>query len=170
MLRLFILLFFLTTIWIHGFSQNSITLRVSETDISDKQVGDTLLISVFCDEVSDVIMGWQIYLLYDEDVIKYNSLDFKQSNMSGDWFENNIGNMWAANWLDPTFIGVGLFPGEKIFELVFIYLGGQTDITWGMESITEEGRIIKGETMVADGSVKPFKLNLINGCICNKEN
>jgi len=169
--KLFIIIIILSSSWIHVISQDSMTLRVSEIDITDKQIGDTLYISVFCDDASDVIMGWQIYLLFDEDVVRYISLDYKQPDMSGDdWFDNSLGYMWAANWLDPTFKGVGLYPGEKLFELSFAYLGGQTDITWGKEAINEEGLLIKGETMVANSKVKPFKLNLINGCICKKSN
>ena len=169
MKKIFLIILILSSTWIQVISQESITLRVSEIDITDKLPGDTLYVSVFCDEVSDVIMGWQIYLLYDEDVLEYVSLNYKQTNMAGDWFENDLGYMWAANWLDPTFKGVSLYPGEKLFELAYVYLGGQTDINWGLEVINEGGKLIKGETMVADSKVKPFKLNLIKGCICKKD-
>ena len=170
MKKIFILIIVLSTAWIQVISQESITLRISEIDVTEKSAGDTLLIPVYCDEVSDVITGWQFYLLFDENVIEYVKINFKQSDMIDDWFENSLGYMWAASWLDPTFKGIGLYPGEKIFELVFVYTGGNTKITWGMESISEEGKLVKGETMVVDGSFKPFELNLVSGCICKKGN
>ena len=80
MKKIFILIIVLSTAWIQVISQESITLRISEIDVTEKSAGDTLLIPVYCDEVSDVITGWQFYLLFDENVIEYVKINFKQSH------------------------------------------------------------------------------------------
>ena len=164
-----LLIVLLLLIGLKNFSQSeSISFRLDAIDISRYEIGDTLYISCYCDDISDDITGWQIYFLFDTEVLSYIGIKYKQSQMTGNWYENCIGNMWAANWLDPTFKGIELFDGEKLFELTFIYNGGETNLSWSRETINESGKLVKGETMVIDTKFKPFELNLIDGCVCKK--
>lgn len=149
-------------------AQEKMTLRLDNIDASKYQKGDEIVIAAYCDEITDVITGWQFYFQFTEEVMTYVELTYKNPAMEGEWINSSIGYLWSANWVDPNLKGVSLNSGDKLFELTFIYNGGTTDLTWSTESENIDGKLIFGETMVVDGKYKEYELKLVNGCVCNK--
>lgn len=150
-------------------AQETMTLRLNDIDASKYQKGDTIIVSAYCDEITDIITGWQFYFQFKEEVITYIGINYKIPVMEGEWINSSLGYLWSANWVDPKLVGVSINPGTKLFDLAFIYNGGTTDLAWTTESENVDGKMIFGETMVIDGKYKEFQVNLVNGCICTKD-
>jgi len=150
-------------------AQELTTLRIGEIDVSGYNKGDKIVVPVYCDNLSDDIGALQLYITYDQSVLDYQKVSYIHPKIEEEWRDNNTENFWAAVWISMTRQTVFFNPGDKICELEFIYVGGQTDLVWGKENETIEGRIIKGETKIIDLNSQVFSLNLINGCVCNLE-
>jgi hypothetical protein len=56
---------------------------------------------------------------------------------------------------------------DVLFQLAFLYQGGETDILWGRENETKGGLKLNGETKFLQISNDPIELNLKDGCVCN---
>ena len=141
-----------------SFSQDYAVLRLGSTDASTLTPGDTVLVPIYCDDISNsLILGWEFGFSFDESVFGYVSeLMNVNPKFGGNLFENinYLGGgliMFSANWIDPNFIGEPMDPGEKFFDVVFVYQGGETELVWG------EGYGLSG----------PFNTTLIDGCICS---
>jgi hypothetical protein len=161
---------FFLLLTVQVFSQQTATFEIGKLENEQLTIGDKIVIPVYCSQITDAITGWQIYIMWDKEVLKYKGLKKSTIAFQGSWFENNINNLFAANWLDPTFEGVKLSEGEKLFELEFIYLGGQSDVYWSMKEKKENNLLVEGETKFIAGDFKEFSCNLINGCICENKN
>jgi hypothetical protein len=154
------LLFSITSI-----GQGEISLRIGDIDSRTLNPGDKVNVPVYCDNISGSIGGWQFYIHFDSNVLKFNKVINKHHVFQGDWFENVIGNLWAANWYDEALVGVEIGK-ELIFELEFEFLGGQSQITWSLKSEKEHDVLLGGETLVINMKAEAFKTELINGCVC----
>ena len=74
----------------------------------------------------------------------------------------------VALWIDPDFSGEQINPGETFFTYVFTYLGGETELTWGLsENVGSYNGFSKGSTEMYDENFGYYQLTLINGSIVN---
>jgi hypothetical protein len=123
------------------FSQDYAVLRLGSTDASTLLIGDTVVVPVHCDDISNFLtMGWEIAFSFEESVLEViPGFQYTNPLFPGNWFEtyNYLpgGLMeFTANWNDPQFIGVQIGTNDIFFKLAFIYKGGETDLTWNYGS------------------------------------
>ena len=65
-----------------------------------------------------------------------------------DWLFIDDGSALITQWIDPTFTGVQINPGEILLIYSFTYLGGETQLDWDPNSEMCE------------------TMTLIDGCVC----
>lgn len=150
-------------------AQESATLRIGEVDVSGYNKGDKIIVPVYCDVHTGKIAAFQLYIAYDHSVLTFQKTSYINPKFQKDCIENNTENFWTANWMGDNIEEISLNQNEKIFELEFIYQGGQTDLEWETEQVVKDRVIVKGETMVINAIPEEFEVNLINGCVCNPE-
>ncbi|MCD4790501.1 MAG: T9SS type A sorting domain-containing protein [Bacteroidales bacterium] len=142
-------------------SQDYAVFRLGSTDVSTLSVGDTVYVPVYCDDISDnLILGFELGFSYNDQVIIWNGNPNQQSGITNinpiftnnppDWLFNVFNNNFALSWVDPTWMGVSLNSGELLFELVFTYSGGETELVFNYFDLYQN-----------------FTFYLIDGCVCN---
>ena len=164
------------------FAQNDCTLEIGAVDISGLTTGEVVDIPVTMPQVDGVVMGWEFYILFDNTMFTATTtlgdpnyfLQAKTALFPGQWFENinvevNPGqNQFAANWLDPTFVGVTVPSTEVLFNLRLTYNGGlnageQSDMTWNFSNKKADNFQVKGITAVVNGGFAFYNIVPIDG-------
>ena len=169
MKKLFVLTILVCGITIYGYSQEVNILRVEKINTQNLTRGDIVTIGIYIDTYAEKIGALQLYLEYDRKV-----LDFAQDvnihpEMASEWMSNDSEHFYASNWLTTEPKGVKFVEGDKLFDLEFKYLGGETDITWQTEQIVEDGKVVNGSTLMYNSSGELLPLTLMPGCVCATE-
>ena len=144
------------------YGQYYATLRLGSTDVSNLVTGDTVTVPIYCDDISNtLIMGYEFTFSCNPNVIyPTGEIQNQHPNFSGCLF-HSINFLYtnevqlAANWLDPSFTGNYINPGEIFFEWVFTYQGGETPLTWYANST------------LYNSIYNNYTVNLIDGCVCH---
>ncbi len=142
-------------------SQDYAVFRLGSTNAYNLSVGDTVYVPVYCDDISDnLIPGFELEFNYNNQVIMWNGTPNQQygitninpvfTNSPADWLFNVFNNNFGVSWVNPTGMGVSLNSGELLFELVFTYSGGETELGFNNFDLNQD-----------------FTFYLIDGCVCN---
>ena len=143
-------------------SQDYAVFRLGSTDASALSVGDMVYVPVYCDDISsNSFIGLQLMFSFDHAVLTWNGTNpnplpgvinfnpiFPYS--PADWFFNDNGSQMVVLWNDPTFTGVSLIPEDLLFEFVFTYSGGETQLIFDFFDL-----------------LPGFAYYLIDGCVCS---
>jgi hypothetical protein len=148
------------------YSQNSVALRIEKIDSKLLKPGETVIVGVYSEKKTDGIGGFQIYIEFDRSVLEFVNVLNKHTEFEKEWLSNNSDCCFAANWLTLEKGGLVLIAGEKLFDLEFTYMGGETNIDWQFEQIIKDNKITQGQTMFIDSQAKEIELELKNGCVC----
>ena len=147
-----------------------ISLKIESIDVTEVEIGDKISIPIYCEGLDGEIGSFQMYIEYDHDVLAYQSVSNINSEVKKNLKYNNTENFWAAVWISLSRETLNISPGTKLFELEFIYNGGETLLEFGKESILQDKRIVKGKTMFVTLDSTHFSLDPENGCVCKKGN
>ncbi|MCD4694638.1 MAG: hypothetical protein K8S16_00250, partial [Bacteroidales bacterium] len=157
---------------------NDCTLKIDSVDATGLNPGDLVNIPVRMVAVDGVVMGFEFYVLFDNTVFSYSSPGFLQNKnplFPGNWFEAINENVtptqhqFAANWLDPNFVGVAVPPNDVLFELQLTYNGGLVNpgdisiMSWNFSKKISDNYQIKGVTGVVNGSFGFYNIIPIDG-------
>lgn len=128
-----------------GASCNSSGLNYAAIDIQSMQFPDSLIGSIVNIPVilsiapASLVTALQFEFSYDSNFLQpvaqsstnlgiYNPNGLTTAN-GGEWLSGGgTANTLVCNWFDPTFAGISLSQNLQLFELQFIYLGGNTSI------------------------------------------
>jgi uncharacterized membrane protein len=153
--------------------QSTATLRISDVDLTGKIPGDKVYVSLYIDEISaNQITGWQFFIAFDHSVISWDGtnanpgpgihwLNPKFPNSASALFNDN-GTELVYLWGDGSASATAI-PVEQIIEFTFTYLGGETDLTWGIAKSSELIKSSKGVTEMYDENFDYYTLTLIDG-------
>jgi hypothetical protein len=169
MKRIFLFAYLTLIIQIGLIAQGAITLRIDKINVKTLNPGDKVLVGVFCDNQTGGLGGFQLYIDFDRSVLEFKNSINKHPFFNIEWIENFSNCCYASNWLTLEKGGVNFKPGEKLFDLEFVYKGGETTLIWQKEQIIKEDRIVQGQTMFIDGQAMEKELKLIDGCVCKTE-
>ena len=165
------------------FAQSTATLRVGSTDASGLVPGDKVYVPLIVDDIStgSLIIGFDTFVSFDHDVLSWDGtttdplpgVQAIHPNMPynpSDWLFNDNGDEIIALWYDPDYSGELVNPGESFLTYVFTYLGGETDLVWGVNvdapTTFEPGKgLEKGNTAMWDQYFTDFTLTLVNGSV-----
>ena len=103
-------------------------------------VGDTVWVPVYAEVGFDGVLAMQFRFNFDPAVltpVEITATNFGIVNPApettangGDWISGiGSGDEVSPNWFDPTFAGVHLYSGTRLFDMQFIYNGGSSAIT-----------------------------------------
>jgi hypothetical protein len=71
----------------------------------------------------------ELHLNYAENVLTYDtSLNFNVSTPVSQWFFGATGIEYSTNWIHPSLLTISLPDNELLFEIVYHYLGGPTEL------------------------------------------
>lgn len=160
-------------------AQNKCTLKIGDLDMTGLKSGDPISIPVSMPQVDGVVTGWEFYILFDNTVFSWEPDAFlanKTHLFKGSWFENiNLKvhpgmDQFAANWLDPEFIGIVIPPDEILFTLELIYNGGlkpgdDLKIIWDFSSNESSKSEVNRKTSVVNGSFEFYEIIPIDATI-----
>ncbi len=164
MKKLFTTIVFLALINVMS-GQDHAVLRFGSTNSSDLSVGDTVLVPVYCDDITNSqFLGLEISIGYDQSVLTW--LGDNNNPATGLTGFNSVFPYEPANWIfqidsdgiksywiDPMLQGVSLTPGDILFNFVFTYQGGETTLNFIPDSYI--------------GYPWQVKTYLIDGCVCD---
>ncbi|MCF8371528.1 MAG: T9SS type A sorting domain-containing protein [Bacteroidales bacterium] len=119
-------------------AENEMAIRISSVT-APSNIGDTVTVPVIIEVGYDGILAMQFRFTFDPSVltpIEISATNFGIVNPAsetlangGDWISGmGSGNEVSPNWFDPTFAGIHLLSGSQLFELQFIYHGGNSAI------------------------------------------
>ena len=148
----------------------SISLKMGSVNLEKIEIGDKVSVPVYCQNIEGKVGTFQMYIEYDHDVLTYQKVNITNPDIKDNLKYNNTENFWASVWISFTRQTLDIIPGSKLFELVFVYNGGESQLKFGNESILENKRIVKGETLFVTLDGTGFLLNVENGCVCNNTN
>ena len=140
-----------------SFSQDFAVLRLGSADASTLTPGDTVLVPVYCDDISDLYVDSFLFPFhYSENAISASGIGLQNINPKI--------NPMFLNWNVPVpgeyrilYLVFGseylqMTPGELFFDAVFIYQGGETDLVWE-------------DPTYGEGDVN---IMTVDGCVCNQ--
>jgi len=164
MKNLFTAILFITLINVMS-GQDYAVLRYGSKNSSYLSVGDTVLVPVYCDDITNsLFLGLEISLGYDQSVLSWLGDSYNpEPGLTGfnAVFPYNPAN-WnfqiddegiKSYWIDPMLQGVSLNSGDILFNFVFIYQGGETPLNFIPDSYI--------------GYQWQFNTYLFDGCICD---
>jgi hypothetical protein len=127
------------------------TLKLGSTDITGLMPGDTVKVSIILDDISPGAEVWesQFCFHFDPGVIDWTGTF---DTINGWWTVIYIGDVMVV-YGAPEFAT----PGITFIDINFIYLGGETDLTWASDYPTE----------MYDQNFDYFVLTLFDGCVCD---
>jgi hypothetical protein len=146
-------------------AQGSVTLRLSETDISGSMPGETVEASIIINDIymPEWIGGWQMTFGYEEAVLTWNGT--VSDPFAGISYLNPVIQIGTLGFIGISPTGLmfnldlplfeTLNPGDTIITYTFTYHGGETDLLWAEP------------TQFYDWNFEPFVMTTINGCVCN---
>jgi hypothetical protein len=145
--------------------QDYAVLRYGSKNSSYLSVGDTVLVPVYCDDITNsLFLGLEISLGYNQSVLTWLGDSYNpEPGLTGfnPVFPYNPAN-WnfqiddegiKSYWIDPMLQGVSLNSGDILFNFVFIYQGGETPLNFIQDSYI--------------GYQWQFNTYLFDGCICD---
>jgi PKD repeat protein len=131
---------------------------------------------------SNLIVGMQISFYYNPTYVTWMGASSTPENgisyinpaltpLGGDWLWNSLPGNLIFSWIDPTYNGVSVAPGN-LLVFRFNYLGGltfgqSTPLTFSLtlkDAVGKEEKIINEMT---DENFQPYFLTLVNGIILN---
>ncbi len=165
-------------ITVSEYMASTATLQIGSTDVSGLNPGDKVYVPVYCDAISaNLIIGFQFYIAFDHAVLDWDGtstdplpgLQGIHPNFpynTNDWLFNDNGSEMVCLWIDPTYAGQSISPGETFFTYIFTYLGGETELTWGLsKNAGFINKFSKGSTEMYDENFTYYQLTLLNGNI-----
>jgi PKD repeat protein len=130
---------------------------------------------------ANLIVGMQISFFYDPTYITWmGTSDTPDEGISyinpaftplgGDWLWNSLSGNLIFSWIDPTFNGVSVAPGN-LLVFRFNYLGGltfgqSTPLTFSLAMKYADGKE-KIINELTDENIQPYYLTLVNGVVKN---
>jgi len=150
-------------------AQEICALRIGTIDNSDLKQGDIISVPVYIDEVTQTVTLFQMYITFDQTVLKYISTKNIKSSFKEGWRDNLTENFFAAVYIDVNRDGKISDQIGKLFELEFKYIGGETELLFGTVTEVVDNVRVAGEVQLIglDESILPVKL--VNGCVCSSE-
>jgi hypothetical protein len=136
--------------------------------ISDALPGTEVTVPISIDTINNLIVGIQISIEHDPSVLTPVSWQNIHSNFQASPWEilpwPNPGEYNIA-WIDESFVGQSILPGETLIEIVFTYHGGYSDLIFGS---TEEINSFQEKeiTIILDPAYHLFNLTALNGYVC----
>ncbi|MCF8369966.1 MAG: hypothetical protein K9G76_13070 [Bacteroidales bacterium] len=152
-----------------GSMAQELSLSIEKKNSAEFKKGDKVVIGVFATTQTKPIGGFQLYIQYDNEILSYSDVLNKHSAFSKEWVSNDNTRFFSANWLTLDPKGLTFKKGDKLFDLEFTYLGGETDLIWQTKQKIDNGSLVQGETMFIDTQAGIITLELINGCFCNNK-
>jgi len=149
-----------------SFSQQ-LNLSIDEINSSDFKVGDTVFVNVNIEKFHIPISSFQVYLKFDQSVLKYIETRDVMELFEKSWRDNITESFYIALFIDLNKMEYIIENDDVLFQLAFIYQGGETDILWGRENKTKDGLKLNGQTKFLQINNDPIELNLKDGCVCN---
>lgn len=165
MKNLLIIFFFLFSFVFSAMAQ-SISLKIDSVNLEGIGIGDKISIPVYCENLEGEIAAYQMYIKYDHDVLTFQSVSEINPEVKSHFKDNNTETFWASVWLSPERETFVVSPGAKLFELEYIYNGGETILEFGEEDIVQNGRKVMGKTSFITLDHKSFLFLGKNGCVC----
>jgi len=146
----------------------SLKLSIDNINSSEINLGDTISVNLHIDKYPQTISSFQMYILFDQSVLKYVETKDVNKLFKATWRDNLTVNFFVGLFLDFTKKGFVVENDEDICELVFVYQGGETDLVWCTEDETKEGIKIKGKTKFLNSKNEHIVLELVDGCVCKQ--
>ena len=110
------------------------TITLDLPEIYDPPVASQVVVPVQVAAIDATIAALEIYVEFDETVLAPVMEQNIHPNFTGSAWTNNMNygpGEWFLSWTDGTFMGQTIAPGEALIELVFDYVGGETDLLYG---------------------------------------
>ena len=115
-------------------------LQISEFDAFAYSPGDTINVPVLVVDGYNGVSSMQFAIEFDTAVVTpvvlsatntgiANALAVTLAN-GGSWMSGVNGNVLSCNWFDPTFAGVNIASNVTLFELQFVYNGGEGHLSF----------------------------------------
>lgn len=145
-------------------SQQTATLSLPEIDYTTQ--GSQITVPIYVDDISGLIIGSEIYLVYNPDILTPVSYQNIHPNFqSSPWtIELNYSqNECFLLWTDNDFTGKEILAGEAFLEIVFNVIdGGYSELNFGMSKSVESE---KGLTKLLDEFYNWYILTVDNGYV-----
>ncbi len=160
------------------FGQATATLRAGSTDLTGITPGTKIYLPIVVDAISaNLVTGYQFFIDYDHSVMSWDGTITNPTpgvsywnpnftNFPGDYLFNDNGTAIIVSYVDGTYNGKVINPGEIFITFKFTYLGGQTDLIWETIEDGINGKSGKYITEMYDENFDFYTLTLINGCVC----
>lgn len=149
-----------------AWSQNNTVLSIENVNSDDLKLDDQITVHVYLECPLKDLSSFQLYLKYDQKVLDYQKITNVNPIIKDSWFDNHTPNFIAALYLDSKQMGIYIEGKQLLFDVEFIYKGGQTTIDWGTESKIEDGVMFMGETKFTRIEKTEVILNLKSACVC----
>lgn len=144
-------------------------LRIGTIDNSDLNPGDIISVPVYFDEVTQAVTLFQMYITFDQTVLKYVSTKNINASFEEGWRDNLTENFFAVVYIDINRNGKMSDQIGKLFELEFMYNGGETELLFGTVTKVEDNVRVTGETQLMGTNESILPIKLVNGCVCSTE-
>jgi PKD repeat protein len=164
------------------------TMSVPDYDITGVAVGSTVLVDVKIDAISNLVYGFQVFLMYDDAKLLWQGgnttpgigVQAIHPNINGgvlnsDWTWNETNDQLAFSWLEPNFLAIGIAPGETLITLKFTLMaavpaGTSVPISFGTVAkwnVTnkDDVKLEKGVTELYDENFGVYALTTVDGSV-----
>ncbi len=158
------------------------TATLSLPDVSVAVPGE-ISVPLHLDAISsNLVVGIQISFYYDPTYVSWmgtssipgDGISYIHPSLTplgGDWLWNSLPGNLIFSWIDPTYYGVSLAPGN-LLVFRFNYVGGltfgqSTPLTFSLTLKYANGKEQKIINELTDENIQPYILTLVNGIILN---
>ncbi len=159
------------SILLMGAVLHSQTIDLEFPEIIDAVPGTQVVVPIYVMASTHTIAAFEVHLDYDNTVLTPVGIQGEHPNFAAgpNWYNNLSYNnhIVYASWTDGTFMGQSIGAGEVLYEVVFDYLGGTSQLNFWMDpkgSYDPE----KGSTYFMsglDGGYAAFAMNFTNGSV-----
>ncbi|MCD4790657.1 MAG: T9SS type A sorting domain-containing protein [Bacteroidales bacterium] len=163
-------------------------ISMPDIDVTGLNAGDEVLVPITIDNISNLLTGFQFFIETEDVYLTWNGsttvpgpgVNYIHPNLTSlgpDWLWNDFGgtmNQMAFSWVDPTWMGITITPGDVLITLSYTYNGGLVNpgdfspIVFGTsKSLNPEGnKLTKGVCELYDEFFGVYVLDVItNGSI-----
>jgi len=124
------------------FAQATATLRAGSTNLTGITPGSKIYLPLIVDDkTANLVTGYQFFVDYDHTVLQWDGsitnptpgVSYFNPNFPyspSEYLFNDNGTAIIVSYVDGTYNGKVINPGETFITFKFTYLGGQTTLNW----------------------------------------
>lgn len=138
-------------------------VAIDDYDATGMALGSIINVPVIATMGYNGVGSMQFSILYDSLVLTpvvqsvtnvglTNLLAATTAN-GGEWLSGISNQTINCNWFDPSFSGINILTGDTLFELQFTYIGGNSDLEFGISNYVYDNAFMALNVDYTNGSV-----------------